>query len=147
LKVKATVTLEFENNLKEETTVDDLEVLGSWIGKDYGQSRPIWEVQRSGINGVYQHHNLGVAILDLLRVAIIELNPEWCKKPITEKSLDRPSVPVHTKEIGEDMFKKIDAIISDAECPDCIAARKHAYSDATTPGFFSPYCSKHAPLK
>lgn len=31
------------------------------------------------------------------------------------------------------------------ECADCIAAKKTAYSDATTSGFFRPYCSKHAP--
>jgi hypothetical protein len=30
-------------------------------------------------------------------------------------------------------------------CPDCDEAAKHAYSDATTPGFFSPFCSKHRP--
>lgn len=28
-------------------------------------------------------------------------------------------------------------------CPDCAEAMKIAYSDATTPGFFSPYCPKH----
>jgi hypothetical protein len=28
-------------------------------------------------------------------------------------------------------------------CPDCVAARKHAYSDATTPGFFYTACDKH----
>jgi NTP pyrophosphatase (non-canonical NTP hydrolase) len=27
--------------------------------------------------------------------------------------------------------------------PDCDEAAKHAYSDATTPGFFEPKCSKH----
>jgi hypothetical protein len=30
-----------------------------------------------------------------------------------------------------------------AACPDCIAAKKHAYSDATTPGFFYTECEKH----
>jgi len=29
-------------------------------------------------------------------------------------------------------------------CPDCNEAAKHAYSDATTAGFFSPKCSKHS---
>ena len=28
-------------------------------------------------------------------------------------------------------------------CKDCETAAKHAYSDATTPGFFSPKCTKH----
>lgn len=28
-------------------------------------------------------------------------------------------------------------------CPDCDEARRHAYSDATTPGFFYPRCEKH----
>jgi hypothetical protein len=28
-------------------------------------------------------------------------------------------------------------------CKDCEEAAKHAYSDATTPGFFSPKCQKH----
>jgi hypothetical protein len=28
-------------------------------------------------------------------------------------------------------------------CPDCMAAAKHAYSNATTPGFFYPRCEKH----
>lgn len=31
------------------------------------------------------------------------------------------------------------------ECPDCCEAKRHAYSDATTPGLFKPYCSKHVP--
>ena len=31
----------------------------------------------------------------------------------------------------------------EARCADCDAAAKHAYSDATTPGFFSDKCSKH----
>lgn len=29
------------------------------------------------------------------------------------------------------------------DCPDCRAAMKHAYSDATTPGFFYDRCEKH----
>jgi len=32
-------------------------------------------------------------------------------------------------------------------CPDCIKAKKAAYSDATTPGFFRPYCERHDPLR
>lgn len=28
-------------------------------------------------------------------------------------------------------------------CKDCNEAARHAYSDATTPGFFSPKCEKH----
>lgn len=33
---------------------------------------------------------------------------------------------------------------SDAlRCPDCDEAARHAYSDATTPGFFNPKCPKH----
>lgn len=28
-------------------------------------------------------------------------------------------------------------------CPDCHEAAKLAYSDATTPGFFSPLCDRH----
>ncbi|MDE2105473.1 MAG: hypothetical protein KGL39_50060 [Patescibacteria group bacterium] len=36
-------------------------------------------------------------------------------------------------------------LVSDeiANCPDCIAAKKHAYSDATTPGFFYTECERH----
>jgi hypothetical protein len=30
------------------------------------------------------------------------------------------------------------------KCKDCDEAAKHAYSDATTPGFFSPKCARHA---
>jgi hypothetical protein len=30
-------------------------------------------------------------------------------------------------------------------CPDCDAAKRHAWSDATTPGFFRPFCLKHDP--
>lgn len=29
------------------------------------------------------------------------------------------------------------------ECEDCNKAARHAYSDATTPGFFDPRCAKH----
>ena len=32
---------------------------------------------------------------------------------------------------------------SSDKCPDCESAVKHAYSDATTPGFFSPKCTRH----
>jgi hypothetical protein len=32
---------------------------------------------------------------------------------------------------------------SPKRCMDCDEAAKHAYSDATTPGFFSPKCAKH----
>ncbi len=31
------------------------------------------------------------------------------------------------------------------QCEDCQKAKKHAYSDATTPGFFYPFCMKHCP--
>lgn len=30
-----------------------------------------------------------------------------------------------------------------SQCKDCDEAAKHAYSDATTPGFFSPTCARH----
>ncbi|HEX5426530.1 MAG TPA: hypothetical protein VFW94_23485 [Candidatus Acidoferrales bacterium] len=30
-----------------------------------------------------------------------------------------------------------------ANCPDCQAAKRHAYSDATTPGFFYTECDRH----
>lgn len=33
-----------------------------------------------------------------------------------------------------------------ADCADCQAAKKHAYSDATTPGFFYTECTKHRQL-
>lgn len=36
--------------------------------------------------------------------------------------------------------------VPDVNCADCRAAMAHAYSDATTPGFFSPFCDKHRPL-
>lgn len=32
-------------------------------------------------------------------------------------------------------------------CADCDEAAKHAYSDATTPGFFDPNCKKHRKSK
>lgn len=31
-----------------------------------------------------------------------------------------------------------------ADCLDCRAAAAHAYSDATTPGFFRDHCTKHS---
>lgn len=30
-------------------------------------------------------------------------------------------------------------------CEDCEKAKQLAWSDATTPGFFRPYCQRHAP--
>lgn len=33
--------------------------------------------------------------------------------------------------------------VSEADCLDCQAAKRHAYSDATTPGFFYAQCDKH----
>ena len=37
-------------------------------------------------------------------------------------------------------------ILPVATCPDCDAAAKHAYADATTPGFFYSKCVKHRNL-
>lgn len=39
-----------------------------------------------------------------------------------------------------------DAAFNPYECPDCCEAMKHAYSDATTPGFFYDRCEKHRKL-
>jgi hypothetical protein len=35
------------------------------------------------------------------------------------------------------------ALRSRADCPECRAAKRHAYSDATTPGFFYTTCEAH----
>ncbi len=35
------------------------------------------------------------------------------------------------------------APVAEKDCPDCQAAKRHAYSDATTPGFFFTQCDKH----
>jgi hypothetical protein len=52
--------------------------------------------------------------------------------------------------VWEDAYRKALALVHEFEgwhpeepCPDCDEAAKHAYSDATTPGFFSPICSTH----
>ena len=104
-KVKATVLLEFESGHKEAVAIPDMEVLGSWVGAKAGQSRPIYEVVHPSINGVYQHHNVGVAILDLLRVAIMELNPEWCKRgPGNLGVLAHPTKPEYvTPEMANEL--------------------------------------------
>ena len=105
MKVRATVVLEFfdsgdaQEPRAESVTVDNLEVLGTW--KSVNQGRPIFEVTHPKINGVYQHHNVGVALLDLLRVAVIDLQPDWCKGDIRNfKKLERSSNPVITEEIA-----------------------------------------------
>lgn len=103
-KVQATVTLEFEGGHQETVTIEGLEVLGQWFGAGVGQGRPVYEVRHPSVNGVYQHHNVGVALLDLLRVAIIDLNPEWCKTPGgSVPRLRQSSSVTHTKDIGPDM--------------------------------------------
>lgn len=33
--------------------------------------------------------------------------------------------------------------VAEKDCPDCQAAKRHAYSDATTPGFFFTQCDRH----
>lgn len=100
MKVKGTVILEFENDTTESVTIEGCEVKGSWIGKGSGQSRPIYDVVHPGVNGVYQHHNVGVALLDLLRVAIIQLNPDWCKAgPSGTPTMSQSISPTHQKEI------------------------------------------------
>jgi hypothetical protein len=101
-KVKATVILEFEDGPTEFVQIENLEVVGSWIGKEAGQARPIWEVRHPSINGIYQHHNIGVAFLDLLRVAIIELTPDWCKfDPRKYRRLLHSSVPQLSPELAD----------------------------------------------
>ena len=42
-----------------------------------------------------------------------------------------------------DFQQSVDTAKEIANCPDCQAAKKHAYSDATTPGFFYTECDKH----
>lgn len=101
-KVKATVILEFESGHKEAVAIDDLLVLGSF--KSSFQSRPIYEVVHPNVNGVYQHHNVGVALLDLLRVAILDLNPAWCKSgPGNFDQLARPTKPEMTADMARQL--------------------------------------------
>lgn len=40
-------------------------------------------------------------------------------------------------------YRRTQNEIAARECPDCQAAKRHAYSDGTTPGFFYTECDKH----
>lgn len=46
-----------------------------------------------------------------------------------------------------DRIEEILAEPEPEECPDCRDAKRHAYSDATTPGFFYMTCSKHRSME
>ena len=116
MNVQASVLLEFEDGHKEAITIDGIQVLGNWAGLSAGQARPIYDVIHPSFNGVYQHHNVGVAILDALRVAIIDKNPTWCQAGSAGiKKIERSSSPTHTKDISGDADPIIQTLLKDAK--------------------------------
>ena len=114
MKVQASVLLVFEDGHREAVTIDGIQVLGNWAGFSAGQARPIYDVTHPSFNGVYQHHNVGVAILDALRVAIIDTNPDWCKAGSAGiKKIERSSAPTHVRDIAGDADPLIDKLLKD----------------------------------
>lgn len=51
--------------------------------------------------------------------------------------------PDDRRDPPSDFQQLLDKAKETANCPDCRKAAKHAYSDATTPGFFYDTCEKH----
>lgn len=51
--------------------------------------------------------------------------------------------PEDRRNPSSDFQQRVDMAKKIADCPDCRKAKKHAYSDAATPGFFYTECEKH----
>lgn len=73
---------------------------------------------------------------------------EW-QKQTTGYLLDRfmaATYPAEDERRLVEIFREIpnDASLT-GECEDCRKAKRLAWSDMTTPGFFHPYCERHAP--
>jgi len=58
------------------------------------------------------------------------------------------SSELHQRDVSvadERRLRQPNDLSGEADCPDCIAAKKLAWSDFTTPGFFHATCEKHRP--
>jgi hypothetical protein len=67
----------------------------------------------------WQEHNQ-----DRVPVPCPHFQPSWCVMDVDRRT--------------------VELLKAEATCPECDEAAKHAYSDATTPGFFSAKCAKHS---
>ena len=59
---------------------------------------------------------------------------------VANAALDILKAPIYPPGSSAEYRDELDAA---ANCPDCREAKAHAYSDATTPGFFYTECEKH----
>jgi 5'-deoxynucleotidase YfbR-like HD superfamily hydrolase len=66
-------------------------------------------------------------------------NKAWETPAEPLEAIIRPRYPYDARQMFLKRFRELTA------CQDCIEARRLAYSDATTAGFFAPYCEKHNP--
>ncbi len=75
---------------------------------------------------------------------------EFCEKSVPESG-DHQAVDVesiwmefiHEGVPVQPVGATVDLPFNPYDCPDCCAEMRHAYSDATTPGFFYDRCEKH----
>lgn len=60
------------------------------------------------------------------------------------KSMDEPWKALYRREMAGTYYQDIDGEhLPELPCPECQECKRHAYSDATTPGFFYDKCEKH----
>lgn len=73
--------------------------------------------------------------------AFASMRTIWKKRDMTVACIDLEACKTRRDE-RERQARNAEPVKA---CEHCIAAAKHAYSDATTPGFFRPYCATHDP--
>lgn len=69
---------------------------------------------------------------------------EWVRQHAQMLAI-HPGMPIMVRRPIDEVLSPdvVNAQIKIETCPDCDAAKKHAYSDATIPGFFFATCEKH----
>jgi hypothetical protein len=79
--------------------------------------------------------------------SIIQVGPgshcPACKEQRAHTDEEWKNHPFHRHGMTKEQGWSHPDLAAAQSCPDCIEAKKHAYSDATTAGFFFTECPKH----
>ena len=107
-----------------------------WLAKKYGKLSQNWrEDLRLGFAEGFRVLRLGGTLIF-----------KWNERdvPVSQVLALTPESPLLGNRCGRSAQSHWIIFVKQAErCADCDEAARFAYSDATTPGFFSPKCSKH----
>lgn len=82
---------------------------------------------------------------DYLEAACREIRACWQERDTLRDAIVRMRDYDGLSKRAQITAQKALAATAPRECPDCLDAQRLAYSDATTPGFLEPFCSKHKP--